>query len=109
MTENKFDSKGIQQFCLRYRLGEYNAVPGLTPDEKAAGPDKLREYIRVASTAGEQGALKIANSATGRMREYEQILRPKAGVPATVYFDLVVDFKVSSLSVFEPVVLWPGA
>jgi hypothetical protein len=31
--------------------------------------------------------------------------------PATIYFDLVVDFVVvSSLSVFEPVVvLWPGA
>ena len=32
-----------------------------------------------------------------------------AFVSASVYFDLVVDFKVSSLSVFEPVVLWPGA
>jgi hypothetical protein len=30
-------------------------------------------------------------------------------VPATVHFDLVVDFTVSSLSAFEPVVLWPGA
>ena len=80
MTKNGFDSKGIQQAAYDIAWREYNAVPGLTPDEKAAGPDKLREYIRVASRAGERDALKVANSAMGMMREYEQILRSKARV-----------------------------
>ncbi len=38
MTKNKFDSKGIQQAAYDIAWREYNAVPGLTPDEKGSGP-----------------------------------------------------------------------
>ena len=57
---------------------EFTALRGLTPDEKMNGPNKLRWYIHIMTEVGERNPVKIARSALGMMREYEQITRSKA-------------------------------
>ena len=64
---------------------EYCSLPGLTPDEKISGPNKLRFYIQVLGEVGERDPSKIAKSALGMIREYEQIRRSKARVAAAKY------------------------
>ncbi len=59
---------------------EFNVLPGLTPDEKLSGPNKLRWYIQVMADVGECDPDKIAKATLGMMREYEQIVRSKARV-----------------------------
>ena len=59
---------------------EFNVLPGLTPDEKLSGPNKLRWYIQVMADVGECDPVKIAKATLGMMREYEQIVRSKARV-----------------------------
>jgi hypothetical protein len=53
-------------------------IPGLTPDEKMSGPDKLRAHIRLIVDAGESEPTKIAATAMGLLRQEEQIARSKA-------------------------------
>jgi len=68
--------------CSSYEIAwqEYSTLPGLTPDEHMFGPDKLRSYIQVMADVGERDPIKIAKSALGMMREYEQVVRSKARV-----------------------------
>ena len=68
--------------CSSYEIAwqEYSTLPGLTPDEHMFGPDRLRSYIQVMADVGERDPIKIARSALGMMRQYEQIVRSKAGV-----------------------------
>ena len=68
--------------CSSYEVAwqQYSTLPGLTPDEHMYGPDKLRSYIQVMADVGERDPIKIARSALGMMRQYEQIVRSKAGV-----------------------------
>ena len=68
--------------CSSYEIAwqEYSTLPGLTPDEHMFGPDKLRSYIQAMAAVGERDPTKIAKSALGMMREYEQIVRSKARV-----------------------------
>jgi hypothetical protein len=69
---------------------DYCSLPGLTPDEKLSGPNKLRFYIQVMAEVGERNPSKIAKSALGMIREYEQIMRSKARVAsAGVYSEAV--------------------
>ena len=67
---------------LSYEIAwqEYCSLPGLTPDEKISGPNKLRWYIQVMAEVGERDPSKIAKTALGMIREYEQIRRSKARV-----------------------------
>ena len=59
---------------------EFTNSKGLTPDERASGPNKLRWYIQVLAEAGERDPEKIAVLALGMIREYEQIVRSKGRV-----------------------------
>jgi hypothetical protein len=54
----------------------------LTPDEKARGSERLRDYISTLVIAGERDAEKIARSALGLIRQYEQILQSQVRVDA---------------------------
>ena len=56
---------------------EYHGLPGPTPDEIMFGPDRLRSYIKAIANSGETDPVKIAKSALGMLREYEQIARSK--------------------------------
>lgn len=62
---------------------EYCSLPGLTPDEKISGPNQLRWYIQGMAEVGERDPSKIAKSALGMIREYEQIRRSKARVASS--------------------------
>jgi hypothetical protein len=59
---------------------EFNRFLNLSPDEKASGPLKLRDYIETLVAAGERDPEKIAASALGLIRECEQIARSKARI-----------------------------
>lgn len=59
---------------------EFNAQADLTPDELMTGPTKLRRYIAVVIEGGERDPRKIAQSALGMIRDYEQIARSTARV-----------------------------
>jgi hypothetical protein len=80
MTTKENGTAGL--VCSSYEIAwqEYSTLPGLTPDEHMFGPDKLRSYIQVMANVGERDPIKIARSALGMMREYEQIVRSKARV-----------------------------
>ena len=56
---------------------EFMQLPGLTPDEKRHGPNQLRWYIHLMTEIGERDPSKIATSALGMMRQYEQVTRSK--------------------------------
>jgi hypothetical protein len=53
---------------------------GLTPEEKADAPEKLRDYIGALVSAGETNPDKIARCAIGLVRQYEQILRSYSAI-----------------------------
>ena len=58
---------------------EFSALSNfMTPDEKRAGPGRLRWYIEVVIETGECDPVKIATASIGMLREYEQIARSKA-------------------------------
>jgi hypothetical protein len=68
--------------CAAYDLAwnKFAMFISLTLDEKASGPGKLREYINILVATGERNPQKIANSALGLVRKYEQIARSQARV-----------------------------
>jgi hypothetical protein len=63
---------------------EFKNLSGLTPDEKKVGPKQLRWYIGLMTAVGERDPSKIARSALGMARQYEQIARSKARVAINV-------------------------
>lgn len=77
MTANEMDAY-IERRAYEIAWYEFSALRELTPDEKVSGPNKLRWFIHVLAEVGERDPLKIAKSAMGMLREYEQILRSKA-------------------------------
>lgn len=78
MTKNGTSDLVYSSYEIAWQ--EYSNLSGLTPDETMFGPDKLRSYIQVMADVGERDPIKIARSALGMMREYEQIVRSKARV-----------------------------
>jgi hypothetical protein len=64
---------------------KYCSLSGLTTDEKLNGPNKLRWYIQATAEAGERDPARIAKSALGMIREYEQIRRSKTRVAAATH------------------------
>lgn len=86
MTATENGTADLVRSSYEIAWQEYYSTPGLTPDEKLSGPDKLRFYSQVMVEIGERDPSKIARSAVGMIREYEQIMRSKARVAAgTVY------------------------
>lgn len=78
-----FQETGIAAVvCAAYEAAwqEFLKLPGLTPDEKSRGPNQLRWYIRLMTAVGERDPSKIARSALGMMRQYDQISRSKARI-----------------------------
>ena len=59
---------------------EFNSQADLTPDEKMTGPTKLRRYIAIMIASGERDPGKIAQTALGMIRDYEQTARSTARV-----------------------------
>lgn len=52
----------------------------LTPDERAQGPSRLRDYINTLVESGITDPAQAADGALGLLRQYEQILRSQARV-----------------------------
>jgi hypothetical protein len=55
----------------------------LTQDEKESAPRKLSQFIDALINGGERDPEKVAQSALGLLREYEQICRSQARVNAS--------------------------
>lgn len=64
---------GNKAFSLAFRILEIGG--GLTAEEKAAAPTKLKEYIDALVSSGERDPDKIARSAVCLVREFEQTAR----------------------------------
>jgi hypothetical protein len=64
---------------LAYEMAwqQFREIPILTPDEKIAGPDKLRAYVAIMIDAGDRDPLKIARSALGILRRKSRSLDRK--------------------------------
>jgi hypothetical protein len=71
---------GVVRAAYRLAWGPFAALIELTPHEKLHGPEKLRDYIEVLVSSGERDPEKIARSALGLMRQYEQIHRSYARI-----------------------------
>jgi hypothetical protein len=80
MSVQETGTADIKRAAYEIAWREFSRLPGLTPDEKISGPNKLRWYIQVVVEIGEQDPSKIASLALGMIREYEQILRSKANL-----------------------------
>jgi hypothetical protein len=80
MTETEIHGVDISRSAYEIAWEDFQALPALTPDEKASGPRRLRWYIQVMVEVGERDPSKIARAAMGMLREYEQILRSQARV-----------------------------
>jgi hypothetical protein len=77
VTANEMDVD-VKRRAYEIAWYEFSGLRGLTPDEKISGPNKLRWFIQVLAEVGERDPRKIAKSAMGMLREYEQTLRSKA-------------------------------
>lgn len=78
MTASGNVAADLRRSAYEIAWQEYCSLPGLTPDEKIIGPNKLRWYIQVMAEVDERDPSKIAKSALGMIRECEQIMRSKA-------------------------------
>lgn len=59
---------------------EFINLTALSADERTVGANRLRWYIHLMTEVGERDPSKIARSALGMTRQYEQITRSKARV-----------------------------
>jgi hypothetical protein len=57
---------------------QFTATVGLSPDELALGPSRIRQFIEISITGGETDPARVAASALGLLRQGEQILQSKA-------------------------------
>jgi hypothetical protein len=73
----------IVQSAYRAAWNSYIAFQDLSPDERRYGPRRLREYINTLVRSGERDPNKIAISALGLIREYEQINRSWARISSS--------------------------
>jgi hypothetical protein len=64
---------------------EFLNFAGLSADERRTGTNRLRWYIRLMIAVGERDPSKIARSAVGMTRQYEQITRSKSWVGPSIY------------------------
>jgi hypothetical protein len=71
---------GIRRTAYEIAWEDFCAVLEMTPDEKASGPGRLSWYIQIMVEVGERDPEKIARTAVGMLREYEQIMRSQARV-----------------------------
>lgn len=63
---------------------EFINFAGLSVDERRTGTNQLRWYILMIAV-GERDPSKIARSALGMTRQYEQITRSKSRVGPSIY------------------------
>jgi len=70
----------VVQAAYRVAWTSFNTFHGLSSDERLTGPERLRDYIEILVCTGERDLQKIANSALGLLREYDQISRSYARV-----------------------------
>ena len=63
---------------------EFINLTALSADERTVGANRLRWYIRLMTEVGERDPSKIARSALGMTRQYEQITRSKARVALNI-------------------------
>ena len=80
MSVRETGAADIKRAAYEIAWLEFSRQPGLTPDEKMNGPDRLRSYIGVVVEIGEHDPIRIAQLSLGMIREYEQILRSKARI-----------------------------
>ena len=80
MTAKETGITDIKRAAYEIAWREHCSVPGLTPDERISGPEKLRSYIQVMADVGERDPSKIATNALGMMRQDEQKMRSKTRV-----------------------------
>ena len=83
MSEQEIRTTDLTRTAYELAWKTFAKLPGLTPDERMNGPDKLRWYIGVLVEIGERDSAKIAQLALGMIREYEQIMRSKARVTSS--------------------------
>ncbi len=80
MSVGEAGTAEIKRAAYEIAWQEFSRQPGLTPDEKIGGPDRLRSYIGAVVEIGEHDPIRIAQLSLGMIREYELILRSKARV-----------------------------
>jgi hypothetical protein len=79
MTAKEIGTTELHRQAYEIAWREFSALCNLmTPDEKRAGPNRLRWYIEIMVDTGERDPSKIAKACIGMLREYEQISRSKA-------------------------------
>jgi len=64
---------------------EFINLVDLSADERRTGTKQLRWYVHLMTAVGERDPSKIARSALGMTRQYEQITRSKSRVGLNVY------------------------
>ena len=64
---------------------EFINSTGFSANERRTGTNQLRWYIRLMIAVGERDPSKIARSALGMTRQYEQIARSKSRVGLSIY------------------------
>jgi len=82
MSVREDDATEISRAAYAIAWAAFQRFPQLTPDEKQRGPEKLRGYITALALAGERNPDKIAMSALGLIRQYEQILQSQGRLDA---------------------------
>jgi hypothetical protein len=80
MSVLESDVKEVSHAAFALAWEGYAKCPALTPDEKAGGRAKLRDYIDMIVCTGERQPQKIARSALCLLREYDQIARSFARI-----------------------------
>ena len=75
----------ITQSAYELAWQEFINFAGLSVDERRTGTNQLRWYIRLMIAIGERDSSKIARSALGMTRQYEQITRSKSRVGPSFY------------------------
>lgn len=73
MTARNEGAAEIIRAAYEIAWREFNSHRDLTPDERLTGPTQLRRYIAIITESGMRDPIKIAQSALGMIRDYEQI------------------------------------
>lgn len=82
MSNVKTDDKAIVEASFAIAWKSFRAFVRLSQNENASAPRKLRQYIDALVVSGQRDSEKIAQSALGLLREYEQIARSRSRIAA---------------------------
>lgn len=77
------DDQSLAREAYAIAWKSFVAFAWLTPGGKESASRKLQEYIDVLVSSGERGTERIAQSALGLLREYEQIMQSTARVSSS--------------------------